>query len=157
MTSEAWFSALGEPLGRAEQAEIEAYLSGLALAARVHAVSSWQEAAAICAQPADAWWGAEERARTLLEERGKLDPADRDWLALTETLHGAAAVAAARGGCADAALIRVAAGAASYAAYQARLALAAGAAPGHPFLRKYALYCGGRWPLGVYEGRFAIF
>jgi hypothetical protein len=31
------------------------------------------------------------------------------------------------------------------------------AGPEHPFLRKYALYCGGRWPLGVYEDRFAIF
>jgi len=28
---------------------------------------------------------------------------------------------------------------------------------GHPFLRKYALYCAGRWPLGVYENCFAIF
>ena len=46
-----------------------------------------------------------------------------------------------RAGCADAALIRV----------------AAGAPPGHSFLGKYALYCGGRRPLGVYEGRFAIF
>ena len=32
-----------------------------------------------------------------------------------------------------------------------------GALPAHPFLRKYALYCGGRWPLGVYDQRFAIF
>lgn len=66
-------------------------------------------------------------------------------------------MAAARAGCADEALIRVAAGSASYAAYQARLAHAAGAAAGHPFLRKYALYCGGRWPLGVYHGEFSIF
>jgi hypothetical protein len=49
------------------------------------------------------------------------------------------------------------AGVASYVTYQARLALAAGASQDHPFLRKYALYCGGRWPLGVYQGRFAIF
>lgn len=157
MSEAAWFSTLGEPLGDAERAEIAAYLSGLALPARVRAVSSWDNAAAICAQPADAWWNAEERERSLLEGAIKLDPADRDWLALNETLHGAAAVAAARSGCADAALIRVAAGAASYAAYQARLAHAAGAHAGHPFLRKYALYCGGRWPLGVYQGRFAIF
>jgi hypothetical protein len=34
---------------------------------------------------------------------------------------------------------------------------ALGAPPTHAFLRKYALYCGGRWPLGVYDGRFAIF
>ena len=72
-------------------------------------------------------------------------------------MHGAAAVAATRCGCADAALIRVAAGAATYAAYQQRLARAAGAPDSHPFMRKYALYSGGRWPLGVYDERFAIF
>jgi len=32
-----------------------------------------------------------------------------------------------------------------------------GVAGGHPFLRKYALYCGGRWPLGIYDRVFAIF
>jgi hypothetical protein len=157
VTGEAWFSTLGEPLGSAEHADIAAYLGGLAMVAPVHAVTSWAEAGAICAQPADAWWHAEERERTGLEETARLDPADARWLSLNETLHGAAAVAAARGGCADPALIRAAAGAASYAAYEARLARAAGAPASHPFLRKYALYCGGRWPLGVYEGRFAIF
>jgi len=154
---EAWFSALGEPLGKAEQAEIDAYLAGLGMSAAVHPVATWTEAAGICAQRADAWWQAEEAQRAPLERKATLDPADPEWLALNEKLHGAAAVAAARAGCADAALIRVAAGAASYAAYQARLARAARAPAGHPFLRKYALYCGGRWPLGVYEGRFAIF
>ncbi len=111
----------------------------------------------MCAQPAAQWWEAEERERSRLEGSAKLDPADADWLALNQALHGAAAVAAARSGCADAALIRAAAGAAGYAAYQARLARAAAAPAAHPFLRKYALYCGGRWPLGVYQGRFAIF
>jgi hypothetical protein len=154
---EAWFSALGEPLGEAERAEIDAYLAGLRMSAVVQPVATWNEAAGICAQPADAWWKAEEQERTRLEQGAKLDPADPGWLKLNEALHGSAAVAAARAGCADTALIRVAAGAASYAAYQARLARAASAPAGHPFLRKYALYCGGRWPLGVYEGRFAIF
>jgi hypothetical protein len=155
---EAWFSTLGEPLGAAEQAEIDAYLAGLGMrVAVVHLIATWEEAAGICAQRADAWWKAEEAQTGPLEQKTTLDPADPEWLALNEKLHGAAAVAAARAGCADAALIRVAAGAASYAAYQARLARAARAPAGHPFLRKYALYCGGRWPLGVYEGRFAIF
>ena len=157
MSEGAWFSALGEPLGDAERADIAAYLAGLAIDSPVHAVSSWEEAGVICKRAAEAWWRAEERERERLEKGARLNPADRDWLALNETLHGAAAVAAARSGCADAALIRAAAGAASYAAYQARLARAAGAAQDHPFLRKYALYCGGRWPLGVYGGRFAIF
>lgn len=157
MSEGAWFSALGQPLGAAEHDDIRAYLAGLALQAGVRAVSSWQEAKQVCAQPADAWWRAEETERRRLEQKARLASAAADWLALNETLHGAAAVAAARSGCADAALIRVAAGAAGHAAYQARLAHAAGAAAAHPFLRKYALYCGGRWPLGVYQGRFAIF
>lgn len=157
MTAQAWFSTLGEPLGAAEQADVAAYLAGLGMAAPVHVVRSWREAGAACAQPAETWWNAEERERACLEQTARLHPADPQWLSLNEALHGAAAVAAARGGCADPALIRAAAGAASYAAYQARLAHAAGAPASHPFLRKYALYCGGRWPLGVYEGRFAIF
>jgi len=156
---EAWFSTLGEPLGDAERAEIAAYLRGLELPADlpVHAATSWGEADRICRQPAGAWWQAEDAERTRLERSARLDPADAAWLQVTERLHGAAAVAAARSGCADAALIRVAAGAATVAAYQQRLAQAAGAPQTHPFLRKYALYCGGRWPLGVYDGRFAIF
>jgi hypothetical protein len=156
---EAWFSALGEPLGEAEHAEIAAYLHGLGLPdLPVRAASSWQEAGELCRRPADAWWQAEEAERVRLESSSaRLDPADPAWLRATEKLHGAAAVAATRSGCADAALIRVAAGAATFAAYQQRLARAAGAPATHPFLRKYALYCGGRWPLGVYGERFAIF
>lgn len=96
MSAEAWFSALGEPLGDAERAEIAAYLSGLALEAAVHAVSSWREAFEICAQPAEAWWRAEEAERIRLQQTAKLNPADPEWLSLNETLHGAAAVAAAR-------------------------------------------------------------
>jgi hypothetical protein len=155
---EAWFSALGEPLGEVEHAEIAAYLQGLGLPdLPVRAASSWQEAGQLCRQPSEAWWQAEEAERVRLESSARLDPADPAWLQITEKLHGAAAVAAARSGCADAALIRVAAGAATIAAYQQRLAKAAGAPQAHPFLRKHALYCGGRWPLGVYGERFAIF
>jgi hypothetical protein len=131
---EAWFSALGEPLGDAERSEIAAYLWGLAMPSPVHAVRSWQEAFEICVRPAEAWWNAEEAEGHRLKHKVKLNPAEPQCLSLNEVLHGA-----------------------SYAAYQARLALAAGASQDHPFLRKYALYCGGRWPLGVYQGRFAIF
>jgi hypothetical protein len=127
---DAWFSALGEPLDESERTEIDAYLSGLGFSSPIHRVSSWQEAFAVCTRPAEAWWNAEEAERSRLEARAHLDPADPEWLALNEGLHGA---------------------------YQARLAQAAGAGASHPFLRKYALYCGGRWPLGVYEGQFAIF
>lgn len=155
--TEAWFTALGEPLGEDERNDVAAYLAGLQLQAPVHPVVSWEEAEALCRRPSQEWWRAEDTERERLERSAHLDPADPEWLALNETLHGAAAVAAARAGCADAALIRAAAGAASYAAYHARLARAAGAPAAHPFHRKYALYCAGRWLLGVYDSRFRIF
>lgn len=157
--SEAWFSALGEPLSEDERHEIAAYVAGLGMnsAMPVRQALTWKEAGELCRTPSDDWWAREEEERSRLERGVRLDPADPEWLALNERLHGAAAVAAARAGCADAALIRAAAGAASYAAYQARLARVAQAPAAHPFLRKYALYCGGRWPLGVYENRFGIF
>jgi hypothetical protein len=155
----AWFSALGQPLDDDERIEIAGYLAGLGMNANlpVHLARTWREAGELCRKPSDDWWRVEEAERERLERGVCLDPADPEWLALNEALHGAAAVAAARAGCADAALIRAAAGAASYAAYQARLARAAQAPPTHAFLRKYALYCGGRWALGIYDHRFAVF
>ncbi len=155
----AWFSTLGAPLGAGEDADIAAYLAALGLVPKLPtlAVASWQQAAEILRNPEGAWWEREEAERARLEQAVRLDPADREWLALTDTLHGAAAVAAARSGCADQALIRVAAGAATYAAYQYRLARAAGAGNEHPFMRKYALFSGGRWPLGLYGDRYAVF
>lgn len=155
----AWFSTLGAPLGAGEEADVAAYLAGLGLAPRLPTllVESWSQAAEITRNPAGEWWRAEEAERARLERGARLDPADPEWLALTDTLHGAAAVAAARSGCADPGLIRAAAGAATYAAYQYRLARAAHASDDHPFVRKYALFSGGRWPLGVYGDRFAIF
>ncbi len=155
----AWFSTLGAPLGEGEEADIAAYLAGLGLAAKLPTlvVESWSQAAEIIRNPAAQWWAAEEAERSRLEARAKLDPADPAWLTLTDALHGAAAVAAARGGSADPGLIRAAAGSATYAAYQQRLAAAAGEGEAHPFMRKYALFAGGRWPLGLYGDRFAIF
>ena len=155
--SGAWFSALGEPLGEDEERDIASYLGGLGLRAAVLRVTTWEEARDFCRRPADAWWRAEEMERARLEKGARLDPADPEWLALNQALHGAAAAAAVRGGCADAGLIHAAAGAAGQAAYHARLAQAAGAPATHPFLRKYALYCGGRWPLGVCNEQFGIF
>jgi hypothetical protein len=155
----AWFSTLGAPLGEGEEADIRAYLAGLGLEAKLPTlvIEGWGQAGEIIRNPAAGWWAAEEAERARLEARVKLDPADPQWLALTDALHGAAAVAAARGGGADPGLIRAAAGSATYAAHQQRLAVAAGEGEAHPFMRKYALFCGGRWPLGLYGDRFAIF
>lgn len=153
----AWFSALGQPLRDDERSEVAAYLGGLGIRAPIDHVASWPEAGELCRRRSDQWWNAEETERLCLERAAHLDPADREWLSLNEQLHAAAAAAAERAGYAGAALIYAAAGAASYAAYHARLARAAGAPADHPFARKYALYCAGRWPLGIYDGRFRVF
>lgn len=156
---EAWFSTLGEPLGDAERSEIDAYLSGLGMNAVLPAllVESWGQAGSLARSPVGPWWDVEEAERSRLQELAQLDPCDPEWLATTETLRGAAALAAVRSGVADPGLVRAAAGAATYATYQYRLARAANVRPSHPFMRKCALFCGGRWPLGVYGDRFAIF
>jgi hypothetical protein len=90
-------------------AELAAYLQGLGFspAMPLRPVSSWQQAATVCQSPSDEWWRAEELVRERLERSARLDPADRSWLELNAALHGAAAVAAARAGCADATLIGV--------------------------------------------------
>ena len=100
---EAWFSTLGAPLGEGEQADIAAYLHGLGIKTALPTllVGSWSQASALSHKPAEAWWNAEEAERARLEKLARLDPADRGWLASADALHGAAAVAAARGACAD--------------------------------------------------------
>jgi len=150
-----WFSALGTPLGNAERDALGGYLAGLSLSAGIREVATWREAADLCRRPSDEWWRAEEAERARLEEKAHLSPADPQSLALNDEFYKAAARAGA--GYADPALIYAAAGAASYAAYHARLAAAAGAAPTHPFHLKYALYCAGHWPLGIYDAQFRIF
>lgn len=57
----------------------------------------------------------------------------------------------------DAALSRVAAGAAALACHQMGLAIAADAAEDHPLALKYRLFAGGRWLLGVMGDRCYLF
>lgn len=156
---QSWFSVLGEPLGESEREDIAAWLRGLGLDAgtEVQQVGSWEEASSLTHQATGEWWMREEAERKRLEPLAKLSLSDRDLITVTDTLHGAAAVAAARAGNAEAGLIKAAAGAAFYAVYQHRIAQAAGEPDTHPFTRKYALFAGGRWPLGLVGGRYAIF
>jgi hypothetical protein len=150
-----WFSALGRPLEDDERGTLRAYLAGLGMPAPIGEVATWEEAGELCRRPSDHWWRAEEAERARLEQGTRLDPGDAEWLALNDALYKAAARAGA--GNAQPALIYAAAGAASHAAYHARLAQAAGAPAAHPFHLKYALYCAGHWPLGVYDSQFRIF
>jgi len=164
----AWFSSVGEEPGAAEIADAEAYLAALGFPdATVAAVADWDEAEYAVRNPDwnSDWWEAEEQLRagliaTSLERvtEAELLPAlSRVTAAASAVVHGAAAVAAARFGCADEALIRAAAGAATQAAYQAALVLAAEAEEDHPFALKFRLFEAGRWPLGIVGTTFNLF
>ena len=165
----AWFSAVGSPLDPSEVEEARGYLAALGMGpgVRVEPVASWQHAERIVRNPAwdSTWWEREEAERRALMARcfeAHGEARTLDHLSLSagvehEVIHGAAAVAAGRAGVADPALVRAAAGAASMAAHGRVLAQLSGEGEGHLFVRKYRLFEGGRWPLGVVGGAFHLF
>jgi hypothetical protein len=170
--SASWFSMIGEPLTPAEQVDAAHYMSCLGLDdVATQGIGSW-EAAETCIKSTDwntDWWDAEDRLRANLLERaeqrfGKL--ATLEALSgiseqVSDVVHGAAAVAAARGGVADSGLIRAAAGAATMACYQAAVGIAADLAADptddNPFIAKYRLFEAGHWPLCVRGTVFYVF
>ena len=164
----SWFSVIGEALSPAEHADAAGYIMSLGLNnVEASEISSWGDAEA-CIKATDwdsGWWDAEERLRHSLLERAQECYGEAVMLqALTDiseqvsdTVHGAAAVAAARSGVADAGLIRAAAGAATMACYQAAVGIAADLANDNPFIAKYRLFEAGHWPLCVRGAAFYIF
>lgn len=164
----SWFAIVGQPLSDEERHEAMGYLAAIGFGdARVDAVSDWRaaEAATRDAQWSRAWWDAEERERAALLERAGtvhgrhtlLTALSRVTLDASDVVLGAASIATSRSGLADPALARVAAGAATQAAYQAALALAADAGDTHPFAIKFRLFAAGRWPLGLVGETFHVF
>ncbi len=159
---------IGEALTAAEQSDAASYVSGLGMAdAATQEVASWGDAEA-CIKATDwnsDWWDAEDRLRLDLLERAEQQLGKAAALeALTgiseqvsDVVHGAAAVAAARDGVADAGLIRAAAGAATMACYQAAVEVAADPANDNPFIAKYRLFEAGHWPLCVRGTVFYVF
>ena len=164
----AWFSLLGAPLAANERQLVELYLSGLGISAvlPVAGFLDWNEARSFVTAPEwdRRWWDAEQlekqrlhaRARAVHGEAALLEALSRT-LASSETVRSAARAAAERFSCFDDGLVGSAAGAASEACHLAELALLADATEAHPFLRKRALFDGGRWPLGILSGRYLIF
>ncbi|MBI3452289.1 MAG: hypothetical protein HY057_05545 [Rhodospirillales bacterium] len=164
----SWFAAVGQALDDDERHDATRYLAALGFPeCPLVAATDWRAAEAATRDPDwdPKWWAAEENARAaLLAAAGKLHgrhalmtALSRVTLEASDVAMGAAAVAAARTGIADPALARVAAGAAAQAAYQAALALTAGADSDHPFAIKYRLFAAGHWPLGLGGGRLRIF
>jgi hypothetical protein len=164
----SWFAVVGQDLSDEERREARDYLTTIGFPrAQVAPVADWRaaEAATRDAQWSRAWWEAEEAERArLLQAAGKthgqhalLTALSRVTLDASDVVLGAASIAASRSGLADPALARVAAGAATQAAYQAALALAANAGDTHPFAIKFRLFAAGRWPLGVVGQTFPVF
>ena len=165
----AWFACLGLPLTPADLRDARAYLEALDYApdTPIAAVADWKRAEAITRDPDwdRTWWAREEDERERLmrvaQEKVGRDALLERLTAATEmasqSIHGAAAIAAERDGVADAALVRAASGAATMALHGAALARLAGQGPEHVFVRKYALFESGRWPLGVVGGLFYLF
>ena len=142
---------------------------------QVAGVENWLAASGAAQAPDwdDDWWQAEQQMQNALLEQAltQIDEHDLE-VALThvstragEVAHDHAAKMAARQGVTDPALLKVAAGAAAQAAYQAALVLAARGADGeqdsdeveHPFAIKFRLFEAGRLPLGITGSTFNLF
>lgn len=162
-----WFTAVGAPLTATVIATAETYVVALGLApCPVAPVGGWREAAAVTQRPdwSRDWWQAENANEQALRRQGAgrfgLEPLLAALTALTEIsagLHECAAAALAGAGLADAALAKVAAGAAAQACHQRGLALLAGGGTGHAFTAKFELFAAGRWPLGIVGGTCFVF
>jgi hypothetical protein len=172
-----WFSAVGRKLTATEIDTAEAYIAGIGFAElQVAGVENWLAASAAAQAPDwdDDWWQAEQQMQTALLEQAltQIDEHDLE-VALThvstragEVAYEHAAKMAQRQGVSDPALLKVAAGAAAQAAYQAALVLAARGADDetgdeaeeeHPFAIKFRLFEAGRLPLGATGSTFNLF
>ncbi len=164
-----WFARVGLPLSSAETAAIDELMRIVAPHAPVAVtlLASWQEAAAFvhASERDSTWWDQEEEERELLWTRAaEFRPESELLLCVNEMsrgldveVRGAAAAAATAAGVADTAIVGEASGMALLAAHQSALAEMAGEKTDHRFVRKYALFKGGRWPLGYHSARFVIF
>jgi hypothetical protein len=163
-----WFFMLGEAISAEETTQLREYVRGLGITEEVavEQVPSFNGARAVITSAEwDRRYHAAEQAEKLRLAatadalRGSLELAQLQsrTLELSEAVHGAAAVAAARLGCSDIGLIGAAAGSASEALHLAALAELAGAHELHPFLLKRAVFEAGHWPLGAVGGRYYVF
>jgi hypothetical protein len=165
--AQAWFSRIGAALSDADRDAAQRYLAALELAdLQIVAAADAATAQRIIRDPHwdTRWWSREEAERKRLTERVASKHGVRGALAaLTsanegqteQTLRCAMASAAIAAG--GEALARAAAGALSMALHAVALARLAGSEESHLFVRKYALFSLGRWPLGVSAGALHLF
>lgn len=168
----AWFARAGLRLEGAEAAAIIALLRALDVDASTTPTleieqASWRDLARILRDEDhdNQWWDAEEAERERLwtigadrmTERALVDVLGEAARAVAiEIFAAASAVGANAAAGPDSVLQRAAAEAALLAVHQHSLAALADAGPDHYFAIKYALFAGGRWPLGPRAGKFLI-
>ncbi len=167
LAGDTMFSSLGLPLSGQEKREIGLYCRAFKdEGEEVASLHSWSAASDLLSA------GTEDAAQADFEtaERARLRPlADAAYgvstvleslsdlvMRVSEQSMAAAAQAAARSGFADAAMIRVASGAATEAAYMAALE-ALGSGGDGPFQARFRLYQAGHWPLILRDGVFYVF
>jgi hypothetical protein len=165
----AWFARVGLPLTPEEYDAIGELVRNVAPDARVvvTSIASWRDAAAFvsAAERDPTWWNQEEEERERLWDRAGESRSEGELLqsvmamtaGLDVQIRSAASAVAAAAGVTDAAIINEASAMALLAAHQSAVAELAGEGRDHRFMRKYALWEGGRWPLGYHSARFVIF
>lgn len=162
-----WFTRLGQPASAVERDHALGYVAALGLhGIALVLVTDWREAQAIASDPHWdlRWWEREESERERLraaclarlgrdETLARLSAATE----VAQAIHDAALDAAGRDGFCSEELPRAASGAGAMALHDMALAQLAGEGSEHPFMRKYALFACGRWPLAVVADRFHLF
>jgi len=165
--AKAWFSRVGLPLSEADREAAESYLraldmSGLGIGQPTDAA----QAERIVRDPQwdTRWWSREDAERRRLTESASKTHGLRVALeALTLATEGhteaslrqaMASTAIVSGG---EALARAAAGSLLMALHARALARLSGCEESHLFMRKYALFSLGRWPLGASHGALHVF
>ena len=164
----SWFSVIGQKLTPVEYTDAQNYISGIGLKnTMISQITSWEKAeSCIKAEDWDKdWWSAEDLLRKKLVTNAEQRFQKSEWLSsltsiteqVSSVIHGAAAIAAARGNIANPGLIRSAAGSATMACYQAGLEIAANQQKNSPFIAKYRILEAGHWPLCVRNSVFYVF
>lgn len=165
----AWFSRVGLSLAADDLAAMRRMLAEAGGPSRVaiRGIAHWGEVGEVLGaidREGVAWDEDEdERQRLWHCAADRLDESTllRELTSITDALaapvRSAAAAAAARDAVAHHGLVRAAADSALMAAHQRALAHFAGEPPEHYFAQRYALFEGGRWPLGHYRGEYLVF
>ena len=163
-----WFFMVGEPLSRTSSARCTNTCAGSTSTTQlpIELILDWQSAGRAIANPEwdRRWWDAEQHEKNRLYAKAKAELGESELCNRCRAPFNRPTrfmepqrCEAARRGCADPALIRVAAGAASQALHLAALARLAGEGDAHPFSIKAALFAGGHWPLGIVNGCYCVF